>query len=310
MFKRIKNYKIILFKDNNLNIREYSISKIFIASILSIVTILSLTIFFIYSTEIKEAFSFYEILRHQNNNTQLENKIIEQKEKINTLLDEINLLKKRDENLRSLLKLPSIDDDIRKLGTGGSDSIQSFNDLNYLLPGKTNLTSFERDLSFIERSINLEKISYQEIEIKLNEKKQYYLHYPAIYPVSLNDARRTSRYGKRTDPFTGIKRFHEGDDFSGDIGVPVVATANGVVKKAKWNGSFGKYIEIDHGYGFITVYGHLSKLNVKKGDKIIRGQLIGNIGNTGRSTAPHLHYEVQYKKKHKNPNKYYYNLNL
>lgn len=310
MFKRIKNYKIILFKDNNLNIREYSISKIFIASIFSIVAILSVTIFFIYSTEIKEAFSFYEILRHQNNNTQLENKIIEQKEKINTLLDEINLLKKRDENLRSLLKLPSIDDDIRKLGTGGSDSIQSFNDLNYLLPGKTNLNSFERDLSFIERSINLEKISYEEIEIKLNEKKQYYLHYPAIYPVSLNDARRTSRYGDRPDPFTGHNRFHEGDDFSGDIGVPVVATANGVVKKAKWNGSFGKYIEIDHGYGFVTVYGHLSKLNVKKGDKIIRGQLIGNIGNTGRSTAPHLHYEVQYKKKHTNPNKYYYNLNL
>ena len=252
----------------------------------------------------------YEVLRHQNNNSKLEKKIINQKEKIDLLLNEIDLIKKRDENLRSLLRLPSIDNDTRKLGTGGSDSTQSFNDLNYLLPDKTNLNSFEKDLSFIERSINLEKISYVEIESKLNKKINYYLHYPAIYPVSLNDARRTSRYGHRTDPFTKRKRFHEGDDFSGSIGVPVNSTANGVVKTSKRNGSFGEYVEIDHGYGFVTVYGHLSKRHVRKGDKVVRGQIIGNIGNTGRSTAPHLHYEVQYKKKHKNPDKYYYELNL
>ena len=310
MLNKSKDYKIILFKNNGLNISEYSIPKIFIGSFISIFLITTLIIFFIYSVEIKEAFSFYEVLRHQNNNTQLENKILEQKNQINDLLNEINLLKKRDENLRSLLKLPSIDDDIRKLGTGGSDSIQSFNDLNYLLPGQTDLESFNKDLSFIARSINLEKISYKEIENKLNEKIEYFLHYPAIYPVSLKDARRSSPYGPRKDPFTKRKRFHEGDDFSGNIGVPVIATANGVVKTSRRNGSFGEYIEIDHGYGFVTVYGHLSKRNVRRGDKVERGQVIGKLGNTGRSTAPHLHYEVQYKKKHKDPNKYYYNLNL
>jgi len=310
MFGKIKNYKIILFKDNDLNIREFHISRTIIASILSIFSILSITIFFIYSTEIKQTFSFYEILRHKNNNSELENIIISQEQKIVELLDEINSLKKRDENLRSLLKLPSIDDDIRKLGTGGSDSIQSFNDLNYLLPNEIDLDEYKEDLSFIERSINLEKISYKEIEKKLNEKLTYYLHYPAIYPVFLEDARRSSRYGYRSDPFTKKRRFHEGDDFSGKIGVPIIATANGVVKTSRRNGSFGEYIEIDHGYGFVTVYGHLSKRLVKRGEKVERGQVIGNLGNTGRSTAPHLHYEVQYKKKHKNPSKYYYNLNL
>ena len=120
----------------------------------------------------------------------------------------------------------------------------------------------------------------------------------------------SSRYGYRKDPFTKKRRFHEGDDFSCKIGVPVIATANGVVKVSKRYGSFGNYIEIDHGYGFVTVYGHLSKRLVKRGEKVQRGQVIGNLGNTGRSTAPHLHYEVIYKKKHKNPNKYYYNLNL
>ena len=299
-----------MFKDGDLNIREFSISKIFITSFSFFILSISLLLFYTYSMEIKEAFSMYEVLRHQNNNSKLEDTIISQKEKIDLLLNEINLIKKRDENLRSLLRLPSIDNDTRKLGTGGSDSIQSFNDLNYLLPDKTNLDSFEKNLSFIQRSINLEKISYVEIENKLNEKINYYLHYPAIYPVYLEDARRSSRYGYRNDPFTKKRRFHEGDDFSGKIGVPIIATANGVVKTSRRNGSFGEYVEIDHGYGFVTVYGHLSKRNVRRGEKVVRGQIIGKLGNTGRSTAPHLHYEVQYKKKHKNPNKYYYNLNL
>ena len=310
MYKKNKKYKIILFKDGDLNIREFAISKVLILAITSFILSISLILFFTYSKQIKEAFSMYEVLRHQNNNSKLEKTIIGQKEKIDLLLNEINLIKIRDENLRSLLRLPSIDNDTRKLGTGGTDSIQSFNDFNYLLPGKINLDSFEKNLSFIQRSINLEKISYVEIENKLNEKINYYLHYPAIYPVSLKDARRSSRYGHRIDPFTKRKKFHEGDDFSGSIGVPVIATANGVVKTSKRNGSFGEYIEIDHGYGFVTVYGHLSKRHIRRGDKVVRGQIIGNIGNTGRSTAPHLHYEVIYNKKHRNPNKYYYELNL
>ena len=95
----------------------------------------------------------------------------------------------------------------------------------------------------------------------------YYLHYPAIYPVSLKEARRTSRYGYRRDPFTKSRRFHEGDDFSGPIGVDVRATAHGIVISSKRYGSFGNYIEIDHGNGYITVYGHLSKRDVKRGDK-------------------------------------------
>ena len=86
-----------------------------------------------------------------------------------------------------------------------------------------------------------------------------------------------------------------------------MATANGIVKKSKYNGSFGNFIEIDHGNGFFTVYGHLSKRFVKKGEQIERGDVIGKVGNTGRSTAPHLHYEIQLYAKHVNPKNYYFN---
>ena len=144
--------------------------------------------------------------------------------------------------------------------------------------------------------------------MKLESNLDYYLHFPAIYPVSVVEAKRTSRYGQRLDPFTKTRRFHEGDDFSGKIGVTVIATADGIVKNSRKYGSFGNYFEIDHGNGYVTAYGHLSKRKVKKGEKIVRGQKIGEIGNTGRSTAPHLHYEVQYKNKHTNPNKFYFDI--
>ena len=251
--------------------------------------------------------SFSEIRRHQQNNSILEQKIIQQNNQIDALLNAVNSIKNRDENLRELLRLPSIDDDIRKLGVGGSiDSIKDLNDLNYLLPSQFDLDILPKNIEFIERSINLEELSYQEIENEVNEKLDYFLHYPAIYPVLAGKKSRTSRYGYRNDPFTKKRRFHEGDDFSCKIGVPVIATANGIVKISKRYGSFGNYIEIDHGNGYVTAYGHLSKRIVKKGDRVLRGQEIGAVGNTGRSTAPHLHYEVQYKKKHVNPNKFYF----
>ena len=309
MFKKFKEYKILILKNNNLNIREFNSSTLLI--LLSSVSILFLSIIVLsfYSTDLKKIISFYEIRRHQNNNKILQDKINTQKNKIDLLINEINSLKNRDENLRKLLRMPSINEDTRKLGIGGKDTlIKNFNDLNYLLPSKINLNDLPKNLAFVERSINLEKLSYKEIEMKLESNLDYYLHFPAIYPVSVKEAKRTSRYGQRLDPFTKTRRFHEGDDFSGKIGVTVIATADGIVKNSRKYGSFGNYIEIDHGNGYVTAYGHLSKRKVKKGEKIVRGQKIGEIGNTGRSTAPHLHYEVQYKNKHTNPNKFYFDI--
>ena len=144
---------------------------------------------------------------------------------------------------------------------------------------------------------------------KSEKKKSSLRHFPAIHPVDLSKAKLTSRYGYRRDPFTKKYRKHEGDDFSAKRGTDVMSTADGLVVSSRYNGTFGNYIEIDHGNGFITIYAHLSKRLVKKGDKVNRGDKIGNLGNTGRSTAPHLHYEVLFNKKHVNPNKFYFDIN-
>jgi murein DD-endopeptidase MepM/ murein hydrolase activator NlpD len=103
----------------------------------------------------------------------------------------------------------------------------------------------------------------------------------------------TSGYGMRIDPFTGLAQLHTGIDFSASIGAPANASADGVVIFAGTHGAHGKMVEIDHGHGLVTRYGHLSKMHVKVGESVKRGQPIGDIGNTGRSTGPHLHYEIR-----------------
>jgi murein DD-endopeptidase MepM/ murein hydrolase activator NlpD len=114
----------------------------------------------------------------------------------------------------------------------------------------------------------------------------------------------TSRYGHRTDPVNGKKGFHSGVDMRGRIGQKIVATADGVVTKAFFNGSYGRYIEINHDNGYTTKFAHMKKLLVKRGDKVKRGQSIGTVGSSGRSTGPHLHYEVCLNKKPLNPSKF------
>ncbi len=310
MLNKFKDYKLLILKNNGLNLKEVKLSYIIMGFCFILFIFSSIIGISFYSKELSNLISFYEIRRHSNNNKELQETIIFQKNKIDALNKELELIKDRDNNLRNLLKLPLINEDIRKLGVGGIKRSANEKDyLSYLLPELNSPIDFNDELNFIERSINLENLSYNQIESELDDNLDYYLHYPAIYPVSNEKSRISSTYGFRKDPYSKRKRFHEGDDFSSKIGEDVIATANGVIKTSKRNGSFGNYIEIDHGYGFITVYAHLSNRNVTKGDTVVRGQKIGEVGNTGRSTAPHLHYEVIYKNKHTNPNKYYFVIN-
>lgn len=114
----------------------------------------------------------------------------------------------------------------------------------------------------------------------------------------------TSRFGHRSDPVNGKKGFHEGVDMRGRHGQTIKATADGVVTRAGFNGSYGRYIEINHGNGYVTKFAHMKKLLIKKGDKVRRGQAIGKVGSSGRSTGPHLHYEICFFDKPVNPKKF------
>jgi murein DD-endopeptidase MepM/ murein hydrolase activator NlpD len=137
-------------------------------------------------------------------------------------------------------------------------------------------------------------------------KTDRYLEAFNSIPISrpLTTMRITSKYGSRIDPFKKTKAFHAGIDFGGRIGDNILATGNGVVKTSAIGKGYGKFVVIDHEHGYRTLYAHLSKKLVKRGDKISRGQIIGLLGNTGRSTGQHLHYEVHKNKKTVNPIKY------
>ena len=150
----------------------------------------------------------------------------------------------------------------------------------------------------------------KELTEKAKADKEKILAHPAIYPMDIGAKRLSSQFGYRRDPFSQKYKFHDGHDYSAQIGTPVYSTANGRVKKSKYWGSFGNYIEVDHGNGYITAYGHLSTRNVKAGDKVYRGQKIGEVGNTGRSTAPHLHYEIQYQNKAIDPTPFYFDISI
>lgn len=151
--------------------------------------------------------------------------------------------------------------------------------------------------------------SYETLKKLVRTKEEVINSIPAIQPVANKDLNRmASGYGYRRDPFYHTPTFHAGMDFTADIGTPVYATGDGVVKNATNDGwGYGNHIIINHGFGYTTLYGHLSRFAVKAGAKVKRGQLIGYVGSTGRSTGPHLHYEVRKNNNPLNPAFFYHN---
>ena len=168
-------------------------------------------------------------------------------------------------------------------------------------------------LKFMQRRIAQQSKSYDEIAQLAKQKNELIATIPAIQPVANKDLKRiSSGYGWRTDPHYKTKKFHAGMDFSAPIGTPIYATGDGVIEKAiqrkyRTKAGLGNFVKIKHGYGYQTIYGHMSKVVVRSRQKVKRGQIIGYVGNTGKSTAPHLHYEVVRNGKKVNPVDFFYN---
>ena len=224
--------------------------------------------------------------------------------KIKVIDSEILKIEKKDSAIRSYAGMPVIDQDIRKLGIGGSVLKPPVFSDNLLPQINENLSILEMDIEKITRQVGLEMDSYSSIYKKIKEDVSRISKIPSIRPV--DGGYLNSRFGYRMDPIDNVKRFHHGCDFSVSIGTPVYAPADGVIKRAYYLGGFGNHIKIDHSGGYSTVFAHLSKINVKSGQKVVRGEIIGLTGNSGRSTAPHLHYEVHYYGEPENPLDYFF----
>lgn len=214
-------------------------------------------------------------------------------------------IEERDNNIyRAYFNTSPIPQEQRKAGFGG---VNRYRDLEGYDNSELVINTTKR-LDVISKELVIQSKSLDEIAKLAKDKAKLLSAIPAIQPVKNEDLRSVaSGFGYRNDPFTKIRKFHAGMDFSAKTGTPIYATGDGVVTTADNKSSgYGNHIVIRHGFGYETLYGHLSKYKVKAGQKVKRGDVIGYVGSTGRSEAPHLHYEVHKNGEVINPINFYY----
>ncbi|MFP4046814.1 MAG: M23 family metallopeptidase [Bacteroidales bacterium] len=215
-------------------------------------------------------------------------------------------LQQRDNSIyRVIFETDPIPASVREAGFGGTDRYE-------------NLKGFENSEIVVKTATRLDKLSkqlyvqsksYDEIVDLAKNKEDMLASIPAIMPISNRDLTRTaSGFGWRIHPIYKIKKFHQGMDFTAPTGTEIYATGDGVVEKVKNSlRGYGKHVVVNHDFGYKTLYAHLNDFNVRRGQRVKRGDVLGYVGNTGLSTAPHLHYEVQKDDSAVNPIHYYFN---
>lgn len=225
--------------------------------------------------------------------------------KVNEATKVIEDLEYRDDNLyRVIFEAEPIPSTIRRAGTGG---VNKYENLNYLENSEIVINT-SKNLDKLLKAIYVQSKSYDEVEHMVKNSVEMMASIPAILPIAIKDFRRVSSgFGYRMHPIYKQKIWHNGMDFTGTIGTPIYATGNGKVIKVRKGSGYGKKIVIDHGFGYQTEYAHLSEFNVKRGQKVKRGDIIGYLGNSGVSTGPHLHYEVHKNGHAKDPVNFYFN---
>jgi len=212
----------------------------------------------------------------------------------------------RDDNIyRVIFEAEPIPEDVRKAGFGGSDrykGLEGFENSKLVI-------ATTKKLDQLSKQVYIQSKSLDDVYKMARNKEKMLSSIPAIMPVASKDLTRVaSGYGMRFHPVFKVRKMHTGMDFTAPTGTEIYATGDGkVVKVVSERRGYGKHVVIDHGYGYRTRYAHMSKFNVRVGQKIKRGDVIGYVGNTGTSTGPHLHYEVEKNGKKINPANFYSN---
>jgi len=295
-----KKLTFIVVPDSSEVSRQLSVRVWHLWAVLAGVTILLFASFFLASEFFASQVNEAELARLQEENKQLAQKY----EDIRWTLAETDTryseLVQKEIALRQVFGLPEINVEERQLGIGGPGglAVTALSETEQL----AYVTELEVDRLLRLSSFELEK--YAEVEAGLGELKDRLDHTPSIWPTR---GWLSRGFGMKNDPFTGYRRLHRGIDVSNNTGTLIIAPADGRVKSIMTDRGMGKMIVIDHGYGFITRYGHLSKILVKRGQTISRGDAIAQMGSTGYSTGPHLHYEVWRHGKVLNPRDYILN---
>lgn len=255
------------------------------------------------------AFNFFDspkekMLKRELDKLKLQYELMDKS--LNQISAVLENIKDRDDNIyRVIFEAEPIPNSIRKAGIGG---VNRYKDLE----GYDNseiLLSTVKKVDQISKQLYIQSKSFDEVIEMAQRKSDMMASIPAIQPVKNKELKRiASGYGRRIDPYYKKLKFHYGVDFSAPKGTPIYATGDGKVAKTKRSRrGFGNHIVIDHGYGYESLYAHMTKYTVRKGQKVKRGDVIGYVGSTGKSTAPHLHYEVHKDGKKINPAYYFHN---
>jgi murein DD-endopeptidase MepM/ murein hydrolase activator NlpD len=286
----------------NERVRTLSISKPALKTVLLsivVLTILSLYLFYEYN-DVKDKVWELQSAREE---------LMQQKAQVQNfalnILDykrQMFLLRDLDTKLRRAVSLGPRDKAQQVLGIGGPDEL-GLQNLTSMGEKKQDeaLKEMHQELTQLKGAASKQEASLQMLIEYFEDKRSLYASTPSVWPVR---GWVTSPFGNRTSPFSGILKFHEGMDIAAQTGTPVVAPADGVVIKAGFSTGYGNMVEISHGYGLKTIFGHNSRLNVKAGQRVKRGDVISYVGDTGSSTGPHLHYEVRSNGLPVNPVKY------
>jgi len=243
------------------------------------------------------------LLEREVKNYEFQFELLSQRlEQMETVMSEIE--DRDNEIYRAYFEASPIPEEQRRAGFGGVNRYKKLEGFG----NSEQIIETTKQIDILSKMLVVQSKSLGEIQLLAEKKDEFLAAIPSIQPIKKDDLKRmASGYGWRIDPFTKKRRRHKGMDFSANRGTPIYATGDGIIKRADNRSSgYGRHIRIDHGFGYVSLYAHLDKYNVKRGQKVKRGEIIGFVGNTGRSVAPHLHYEILKDGKKINPLNFYY----
>jgi murein DD-endopeptidase MepM/ murein hydrolase activator NlpD len=295
-------YTFLIIPQKESSIRKFKLSGTFVnlVSFAALVFVLSLA-YFVWE-HIHNVGKIEELNRLRQVNAVQREQIDVLAGKVGEFEQKLSNLRQFDKKLRIITNLDNKGKDSQLLGVGGPSQNEGGSESQVREIEDELIDQIHKNMDELLDEATFQESSFQELYNYLQEQKSVLASTPSIWPVM---GWVTSRYGYRTSPFTGKREFHRGIDISARVGEPVVAPADGTVVKACRKSDMGNMITIDHGNGIVTSYGHLLKLStIKRGQNVKRGEVIGYVGNSGRSTGPHLHYGVRVDGIHVNPQRY------
>lgn len=227
--------------------------------------------------------------------------------KVDNMDNVLKDMESRDDNIyRAIFETDPISTSIRRAGSGGVDQYEHLRQID----NADLIIGTSKKIDELSKAMYIQSKSFDEVESLAKKKIEMLASIPAILPVSLTNKSThqvTSSFGYRMHPIYKTPKFHAGMDFTGTVGTPIYATGNGVIITNQFDKGYGRHVIIDHGFSYKTVYAHMEKINVKNGQRVKRGDVIGFLGNTGLSTGPHLHYEVRKNGEPIDPINFYFN---